>query len=473
MKKQTLTTQQTLTTTISQQQVRFVRMVEMTAPEVEEAVEKELEENPALEVVDSAGNSNSTSSEIRQTTAYAATRVGKNYDFFDRGESSGSLLEELSSQIDLRELNARIALAAHYIVGNLDSNGYLARPLQSIGNDIFLSEGEDLSLKELEEGLAAVQSCDPPGVGGRDVQESLIIQARRVLDGLDADNPERLRVENALKILTSYIDLLSLHHYEVIERRMRLSAKEVEDAVGFIRKLNPRPGASYESGVEQWNYVVPDFIIKISDERKMDISLNNVIPELSISRSFEEAVESMNAEREGRKAAKELRQGKEFIIDRYVNARDFIKVLQRRQETLFNVMTAIAHLQRDYITTQDESKLHPMGLKDVAAATGYDLSLISRSTSNKHVALPWGIVPLRFFFSETFGNSLSDDGTVSGRSVESAIRLIVDEEDKRRPLSDDAITRKLNAKGLEVSRRTVNKYRDRLNIPPARLRKKR
>lgn len=469
MAKQSLTTEQTIATTISQQQVRFVRMVELTAPEVEEAVQKELEENPALEATDSESDTESQSATLPLPSP-SIKLPAKNYEFFDKAPSSPTLSDFLSRQLGTRSISPDVERAAGYIIGNLDSNGYLSRNLQSIANDIYMADGIDLSSETMTEALSLIQSLDPAGVGARTLQECLSLQIARQIAITTPDSPRRSILSAASAIIASHLNSLSLHHYDTIARQLRLSREDTEQAIDIIKRLNPKPGAPFGGTPQEWNRIIPDFIITISQEGNINISLNNAIPDLAISRTFEEAVQAMTASRNATKMKKTPRQGKEYILDRYNNAREFIKVLARRQETLFNVMTAIADIQKDYLLTEDESKLRPMGLKDVAKATGYNLSLISRSTSNKHVALPWGIFPLRFFFSETFGTSTSDQ-SVSGRSVENAIRKLIEQEDKRHPLSDDAITRHLTAKGLEVSRRTVNKYRDRLNIPPARLRK--
>lgn len=462
MTKQSLSTQQVLATTISQQQVRFMRLVEMSAPELEDAVHKELEENPALEAVEQQETPK------EGNYPYSPRRVVKQYDFYEPGEQKPSLADTLDRQISTRNLDEEVARIARLIIGNLDANGYLSRSLNQIANDVYLADGADPSAQTMNEALHVVQSLDPPGVGARNMQECLELQCRRLLEVLPENSKERGNVELALKIITEHLDLLALHHYQILARRLGVAENLVMKGVQIIKRLNPKPGAPFGEEPEQWNYVIPDFIIKITDDSDISISLNNALPELAINRTFDQAVEEMQKNRKERaKAPKES----EFIIDRYRSARDFIKIISRRQETLFNVMTAIAALQRDYLLTEDESLLRPMGLKDVAKATGYDLSLISRSTSNKHVALPWGIFPLRFFFSETFAGKDGKE-TVSGRSVENAIKLLIDNEDSHHPLSDDAITKRLNAKGLDVSRRTVNKYRDRLGIPPARLRRK-
>ena len=212
---------------------------------------------------------------------------------------------------------------------------------------------------------------------------------------------------------------------------------------------------------------MPDINVNVEDGR-ISISTNNRIPDLVIDRTFSEAMAQMNLNAASRKVKK----GNEFIISRYNDARDFIKILKQRQETLLNVMTAIVDIQKEYFLTQNIYRLKPMMIKDISAITGYDLSVVSRATANKHVNTPWGVFPLRFFFSDSIGTENSEDVEVlTNRKIEAEITKIVEQEDKKHPLSDEKIRLEMERKGYDVSRRTIAKYRDRKGIPVARLRK--
>jgi RNA polymerase sigma-54 factor len=477
--KQGLTQTQKQVMRLSQAQVRFVRSLEMSAQEFDEAVKREVEENPALEAnydtdntndsydgntanTDNGGDSQEqTNKENDDSLPLAIPHRGKSYEFYASADNSESLYNFLEHQInETMQLSPDVEQAAKYIIGNLDSNGYLTRDTTALSNDLLFSEGIEISDSDMKEGLRVVQSLDPAGVGARSLQECLTLQIESLLKAAEG-SPNAKIIGYARDIIVNHFDLLGLRHTHRIQSLLRISEEEMKLAMEIILRLNPKPGAPYGGSPSQFNYVVPDFIVHIEDD-EITINLNNSLPELNIGMSFTKAMEDMARHRKQRK-------GSEFTINRYNDAREFIKIIERRQETLTRVMTAIIAIQKEYFLTEDESKLRPMGLKDIGEMTGYDLSVVSRSTRNKYVALPWGVLPLRFFFSESFGNEGED--AASGRKIENAIRKLIDNEDKRHPLSDDAICKALRAEGYDVSRRTINKYRDRLEIPVSRLRK--
>jgi RNA polymerase sigma-54 factor len=472
--KQGLTQTQRQTMRLSQSQVRFVRALEMSAPEFDEAVKREVEENPALEASydetgadsqkdneasdsnrDDNGNDRDDNGDIPATGART-----KRQEFFPSADTAESLYEVLERQIDTLSITEDEKNAAKYIVGNLDSNGYLTRDLQAIANDLLFSENIDLSEEVMMQGLLIVQGLEPHGVGAKSLQECLLLQLRPLLEHT-VNASQRQIIEYATTIVERHFDLLALRHTHKLQAALHINEETLKAAMEVILRLNPKPGAAYGGAPSQFNYVVPDFIVSI-DDGEITLTLNNSFPELIIEKSFSQAMREMSEHRKQRK-------GSEFVVSRFNDAREFIKIIQRRQDTLQTVMTAIIALQKEYFLTEDESKLKPMGLKDIGEMTGYDLSVVSRSTKNKYVSLPWGILPLRFFFSEAFGNEGED--AASGREIETAIRKLVEEEDKRHPLSDDAICKALTKDGYEVSRRTINKYRERLGIPVSRLRK--
>lgn len=452
---QALTLQQKTVMRLSAQQLRFVKLLEYTAPELEEAIDRELEENPALEVEED-------STEITDETPKYRYHISNNsddqaYDFSppDHGET---LLDALLRQLSERTLPDKVKTAARYIIGNIDSNGYLRRPLQGIMNDMAFGPGINITEEEAETALKTVQDFEPFGVGASDLRECLKLQ----LIHLPA-TPIR---EVALEIIETQFEAFSMRHSHKIVSALRLSQERVKEAVALIKSLNPKPGATYASSYEASNVIVPDLTVTVEDG-EISIATNNSIPDLTIDRTFSEAISEMS-----RNASKRAQKGNEFIISRYNDARDFIKILQQRQETLINVMTAIVKIQKEYFLTQDIYRLKPLLIKDVAALTGYDLSVISRATNNKHVSTPWGVFPLRFFFSDSIGAENQQDGDLlTNRKIEAEISKLVEAENKRHPLSDEKIRQEMFTKGYDISRRTIAKYRDRQGIPVARLRK--
>ena len=458
---QSLALDQRLSMRLSAQQLRFVKLLELTAPELEDTIDKELEDNPALVTEEKASESESADNtpSYRLYARNSSPDDWADYDF-SPADTSESLYDSLLRQLSERELRPSVRQAAEYIIGSLDSNGYLRRPLPNLVNDMAFGPGIEVSDKDAEDALSTVQSLEPYGVGATSLQECLLIQLRHL--------PESQPREDAIRILSEQFEAFSMKHTHRIISGLRLDRERVKEAIDLVLTLNPKPGASVGSPPDG-NVIVPDLVVS-NEDGVLSVSLANSIPELTIDRTFSEAVREM--EHNAKERAQ--RKGKEFITQRYNDARDFIRILRQRQETLLNVMTAIMKIQREYFETEDVYRLKPMMIKDIAALTGYDLSVISRATNNKFVATPWGIFPLRFFFSDSIGDeNEGDDATevLTNRKIEAEITAIVEGEDKKHPLSDERIRQMMEARGYEVSRRTVAKYRDRTGIPVARLRK--
>ncbi len=460
--RQNIAMEQRLTQRLTQQQLRFVKMLEMNAPELDEEVEREMEANPALEAVDGETYRDSEPSISPTQTEWNASRRSSSADFTEipMADSAPSLYDSLLAQLGQLHLDPDVLTAARFIVGNLDSNGRLQRDPSYLVNDLAFSEGIDLSQKVMDEGLAIVRTLEPHGVGAVSLADCLSIQ-------LEYLPPSQTR-DDALRILNEQYEAFSMLHTHLLVSRLKISQERVTEAIDLIRTLDPKPGASIDSAPSSTNTIIPDVIVDTSGDEPI-ITLNNRIPELRISETFSQAETDMKKRMEKLKDNSD----REFILNRYNDARDFIKSLQLRQQAMLSVVTAIVKLQREYFETEDIYRLRPMMIKDIEKLTGQDASVISRCTANKYAALPWGILPLRFFFSDTVGDNSGEEDTdaLTNRKIEAEIRRIVDAEDGKHPLSDEKITQTLLSEGLNISRRTVAKYRDRLGIPPARLRK--
>lgn len=476
---QELKINQRISQRLTQQQLRFVRLLELNAPELDEAVERELEANPALEPVDKDPVPENTKGD---ETPYYLRRAGNSspdspsYDFAPQ-EDSESLGDVLRRQIDERDLPEDVAAMAKYIIGNIDSNGYLERSLDKITNDIAFSTGHDVPQDIAERAYAEVRDLEPAGVGALNLRDCLLLQLQRL--------PVTPQQQDALEIISNYFEAFSMRHSHKIISGMHISAERLKDANALILKLNPKPGAGFGSDhATAAGVIVPDFVVT-RDNGELYISLNNRIPELAIEESFAEAMRGME-HRRGRP-----RKGTEFVNSRFNDAREFINVLNQRQQTMMVVITAIVNHQRAYFETGDVYLMKPMMLKDINKITGLDPSVISRATNNKYVSVPWGaVMPLRAFFSDTVAKSDSsrndaskgDDAAtpeensnsgdvLTNRKIEAAIATLVEEEDKKHPLSDEKIRKELLKAGYDISRRTIAKYRDRQGILVARLRK--
>lgn len=459
---QALTQELRQTARLSQQQLRYTRMLEMNAPEFEEAVEQELESNPALERAESNADTSSG-----QHPAWQDWQPPRNKGAIPTSPSEiplpddlPSLYDHLNIQLDQLDLKPEILQAAKYIVGNLDANGYLGQPLSRILDDLAFSGGPDLPLSKGEEALEAVLSLDPPGVGASTLQQCLAVQLHRM--------PPSTARDTALTVVEDHFDALALKHLDKIASAMQVPLDQVKQAQELILQLNPKPGGQFESRSDAaLNYLVPDFILDDSDAG-LKISLNSRIPELAVERSFEAALADMK-----RNASSRGKESYEFVANRYNDARDFIKLVSNRQQTLLNVATAIIDHQKEYFLSRDVYRLRPMMIKDLQAATGLDASVISRATASKFIQTPWGVFPMRFFFSETVGTSEGEAGeeALTNRKLEAEIQALIETEDKHHPLSDGRLGDILKQKGYDVARRTIAKYRDRIGIPVARLRK--
>lgn len=450
---QSLKIEQKIGMRLSQQQLRFVKLLELNAPELDEAVERELEDNPALAVKEET-----TEEEQRRYPVYYQPPTYQDSTPFAPPDNSDTIYDNLYTQLSEKRLSPAVMQGAEYIIGNLDTNGYLTRTLAQLVNDMAFGEGIELTDEEARQALDAVRSLEPAGIGAADLRDCLVMQLQVM--------PPSTKRDDALRIMTEAYEPFTMKHKHRIVSQLKLPADRVDDALALILSLNPKPGAAL--GVDssrESNIIIPDFIVN-NEDGEITIALNNRIPELQIEQSFEQALASLELLPKGK-----ARKGSEFIVSRHNDARDFIRILSQRQQTMLAVMTAIVKIQKEYFLTEDVYKLKPMMIKNISEITGLDLSVISRATTNKFVSTPWGIFPLRFFFSDTIGDNETEAGQLTNRKIEAEITELVENEDKTHPLSDQHIMEHLIARGYDVSRRTVAKYRDRKGIPVARLRK--
>lgn len=455
-------------------QVQFVRMLEMTGPELEGEVNRALDEMPALEIAENQGVTpdndgfNETAEQV-QLADYGNDDDIPSYMLDARNRSVNdtyytpvavndelTLAEDLTRQLSELPLSPRQLTIANYIIGNLDSNGYLKRTPEAIADDITFTESVETEAAEVSKVIDIIRTLDPAGVGAVDLRDCLLLQLNR--------RQPTVEVITAREIITHYFDLFSKKHFDRLADLLGIDTERLTAAVDIISRLNPKPGNQLnDSAIEHsGRQIVPELQVEIDSDNNLTVSLLNNIPDLALSRSF-----SLDTPVSATLTPRQRTDAATFIRTRRDEAQAFIKTLQMRQSTLLNVMTAIASLQRDFFLTGDETRLHPMILKDVAAVTGYDLSVISRATASKYVLAPSGIYPLKFFFNE---RPKADDD-VTSHQITDAIKTIISQEDKRSPLPDETIAAMLSEKGFNIARRTVAKYRERLGLPVARLRK--
>jgi RNA polymerase sigma-54 factor len=375
--------------------------------------------------------------------------------------SSSSLNDLLMQQLGFLPLNEKLRAIGEQLIGSIDGDGYIRRDLYSIANDLAFSRNIDASEEELEKVLDLIQQFDPPGIAARSLQECLILQ-------LDRKRGNYEIASLAIQIVEDHFDDFTRKHYEKIERKLGVEDHQMmRDAISMITHLNPKPGDVSGGGGSESQYITPDFIL-VNNGGKLELSLNSQnAPELRINRSYRDMLDHLS------KTPKKTKQEKEalgFIRQKLDSAQWFIDAIRQRQQTLLKTMNAIVEFQYDYFLEGDESKLRPMILKDVALAIDMDISTVSRVTNSKFVQTDFGTFSLKYFFSEGIASTTEGEDH-SSREVKSILKEIIGNEDKRRPLSDDRLEELLVARGFQIARRTVAKYREQLNIPVARLRK--
>lgn len=438
---------------LNQRQMMLGRLLEMSPIEFEEEIVRALEENPALTVIDPADapqpeHDDSDDDDFGDGLLYN-NRRGNGPDFQRTAASSSEAeaVEQQLADLDLSEIERE---TAHYIIGNLDSSGYLTRNAAAIADDMATTAGIEVPQSVVEKMIKVVKSLDPAGIGAENLRECLLIQLSRM--------PQSPVVKLASDIIAKHYKSFVNNRIDLI-RDLSSDPAMLEAAVKLIRSLNPKPGAGlFDHDVDdRTRHISPDFIIDVDDSGRATVSLAGMIPELAVESSF--MLEDVNPA--DSKAA-------EFIKERREGAEEFIDGVRRRGSTLLAIMRAIMTLQPEFFRSFEPEDLRPMVIRDIEELTGLDKSVISRATSTKYMLTPDGIFSLKGLF----GESASSTSDLSAREVESLIQRLVDQEDKEHPLSDDELTDALNSKGMAVARRTVAKYRERLGIPVSRLRRK-
>ena len=491
--------QQTLlpTTKLSPQQIQVIRMIELPSIELNQRITEELQENPALEegrdedlVTKEAENFDEFDDNYQPDDGYDEGRQRDplqnedfNYEQYvsddetpsymlrqsnsspdeDRREvpiiGGSSLLEELKSQIYLTNMTKPQRHIAKWVLGNIDDDGYLRRTTEQLVDDLMFQEQIQVSDEEMEEIVRQIKAFDPPGIACASLQECLLTQLQR--------KPQTDSVQLAQTILREHFEPFSKHHFDKIIQRIGCTDEEFQAAVQEIMHLNQKPANAFTGSVyeTQRETIIPDFTIEERDDELYVVLNTGDIPELHVSREYSNMLETYSAMPQ----TAETRQATQFIKQKLDAAKWFIDAIQQRNETLMKTMKAILRAQYDFFLDGEETSLKPLVLQDIADKTGYDVSTISRVSNSKYVQTPFGIYPLKFFFSESMMNIEGDE--VSTREIKKSVKELIDNEDKRNPLTDEQLMVLLQAEGYPIARRTVAKYRDLLDIPVARLRK--
>ncbi|PLK46390.1 RNA polymerase factor sigma-54 [Emticicia sp. TH156] len=487
---QKLSLNQSLQQRLSPQQIQFIKLLQIPTAELDQRIEEELEVNPALEegldiddrVKDEYEDDYSDDyDEFNEYETYEGLDVKQYLDQDDYagykmygdgwGEedkdvmpivATSTLAESLIQQLGYLKLDERQEAIGQQLIGSIEEDGYIRRPLRSISNDMAFTQNIYTNEEELAEILKKIQTFEPAGIGARDLRECLLLQ-------LERKNHEDFEVQVAIRIITDFFDEFTKKHYEKIQRRLDIDDEALKDAIRVITRLNPKPGNT-GNGDSTAAYLMADFIVT-NNNGKLDVILNSKnAPELRVSRSFADMLDTYDkTDKNGSAQHKSIKETVTFVKQKLDAAKWFIDAIKQRQQTLLKTMKAIVDYQYDFFLEGDESKLRPMILKDIAIRIDMDISTVSRVANSKAVQTDFGIYPLKYFFSEGISTDSGEDA--SSREVKNILKDLIDNEPKNAPLSDDKLEKILNKRGYNIARRTVAKYREQLNIPVARLRK--
>jgi len=483
--------QQRLTQKLSPQQIQFIKLLQVPTANLEERIKEELESNPALDL-DNDNDINNDPYDLEEPieepfgeddfgdaallnhvdiTDYLREDDSRSSDYGYKDDDQDdephhqaikvehTFQDYLIGQLGMLQLDEHQTLIAHQIIGSIDQDGYLRREPDAIADDLAFNQNVATSKEEVESIIREIKKFDPPGVATANLQECLLEQLHRIPG-------KRKSVKNAISILEQYFTEFTKKQYDKIRQRLKLSEADFKDAIAVILKLSPKPGSAFSPGSLN-HFIIPDFFVQ-NNNGHLELTLNaRNAPELKVSESYTEMLKAYNA---SAKKEKRQRDALLFIKQKIDSAKWFIDSIRQRQHTLLITMNTILELQRDFFLRGDESAIKPMILKDVADITGMDISTVSRVVNSKYVQTEFGIFLLKYFFSEGL---LTDSGEeVSTLEVKKILEEAVAEEDKSKPYSDEKLMELLSDRGYPVARRTIAKYREQLNIPVARLRKK-
>lgn len=479
---------------LSPQQIQLMKLLQLPTIALEQRIKEELETNPALEegledtddlTTDQAEEENNDIEETTTEDDYSESDTSEKdeflmEDYMDEDDSDSyklkvnnsssddeqreapltvsiDLHELLERQLGMQDLNDQQYQIALFLIGSLDDDGYLRRDLASITDDIAFSHNITTNEKELEDILHIIQSFDPPGVAARDLQECLLLQLKRKDD-------RYVEIALAINVVKNHMDEFSKKHYDKIQKKLDLSDEQLKEAIEEIVKLDPKPGNSTGDTTREIQEIIPDFML-YNNDGTLELSLNSRNqPELKINKEYMQMLNEYSKSKD-----KSIKEASGFVKQKIENAKGFIDAIKQRENTLMGVMQVILEYQYEYFQEGDETKLKPMILKDIADKTGLDISTISRVSNSKYIQTTFGTFPLKSFFSESMATESGEE--VSSKEVKKILQENIEAENKRKPLTDDALTALLKEKGYTIARRTVAKYRENLGIPVARMRK--
>ena len=480
MPKQSLN--QKLLQKLSPQQIKLMKLIQLSTIELENRIDNELTENPALESENISNNEESGFEEDYTNDLdfqerdvnldqYISDDEIPNYKLYTQSSydneeqeiilnTGKNLFEILNDQLREHKLSEKDFEIGYYIIGCINDDGYLNRKPLQICDDLVFSKNLNCNEQEILEVLTIIQSFDPPGVAARDLKESLIIQLKK--------KEKKFEINLAILILEDHFEIFVNKHYEKLCNKLQVDINVLKSAILEIEKLNPKPAVGLNSSSHVQS-IIPDFTVQVDEEDHVEFTLNSRnAPVLKISKEFQNLI-SLNKEKKG-DISKENHQALLFAKQKLDSARWFINAIQQRQKTLILTMSAIVKKQKNYFVSGDERDLRPMILKDIAKEINMDISTVSRVINSKYVETLFGVFSLKHFFSESM--TKNDGESISAKEIKNSIKEIITNENSDKPVNDQSITELLKSKGYNIARRTVAKYREQMGFPVARLRKK-
>ncbi len=468
---------------LSPQQIQLMKLIQLSTLEFEQRLSREIEENPALDTVNESQEIDNDNFELNKDSE----KQEKSDDEIDISEylsdddtpdynlKSNNYSEEneraipyaagtsfnqfLKNQLHSFSFNKEDLEIAEFILGSLDQFGYLRRDLIDISDDLAFTLGINADENKIQKILDKIYLLDPAGIGAKNLQECLYLQLKR--------KKTTKNISNAVKIIKDLFDEFSKRHFDKIKAKLNISDEDLRESISEIEKLNPKPGGAYNENTKMNSSIVPDFTVEVIDGNvKLKLNSRNA-PDLYVSEEYKNMLSGYSESKEKTKSQKDAVM---FIKQKLDSAKWFIEAIKQRNQTLIMTMSAIVDFQKEYFITGDEKKLKPMILKDIAEEITMDISTISRVANSKYVDTPYGTKLIKSFFSEGIKNSKGED--ISTIEVKKTLESIIESEDKKKPLTDDQLTKLLNKEGYPIARRTVAKYREMIGAPVARLRRK-
>lgn len=439
---------------MTQQMQLSIKLLQMSSIELQEHIDKELQENPVLDFASSEEKNEEVNNRIDYKELikyldfdkYGQHHYEKNEDEevspFNFVSEKTSLKKYLHDQLVDLSVKDYLMPICEYIIDNLDEKGYLDMPLEEVVS--LLSEDEDDAIEALE----IVQSLDPPGIGARDIRECLKLQLER----------KNIRDEKLFSIIDYHLNDIADNKYGAISKAQEIDLKKAQQYGDIIKTLQPKPSSGFYTG-DEIRYIAPDAYIRKIGESYHIIMNENLVPKLNINEIYKEIIKD---ERD--------KDAVEYVKDKINSAMFLIKSIEHRKSTIYKVLEKIVQIQREYFEF-GEGFLKPMTLKDISEDINMHESTVSRAIKDKYINTSRGTIKIKDLFTVGL-SSVNNEEDVSTSIIKKEIKAMIDIEDKSKPLSDQAICDHLNEKGMNISRRTVAKYREEMNIKPSSKRKR-